>query len=46
MPIKNQTQWMQKKSQKAIDLLHEIIKLWDEWTNSYNPTILEDTPVD
>ena len=36
---------MENKEQKAIKLLDEIVKWWDEWNSSDNPTEMENPPI-
>jgi len=37
---------MENKEQKALELLDEIVKWWDEWNSSDNPTEMENPPID
>ncbi len=37
---------MENKEQKAVELLNTIVKWWDEWNASSNPTDMENPPIE
>jgi hypothetical protein len=37
---------MNNNEQKAINLLGEIVKWWDEWISSDSPTEMENPPIE